>query len=209
MQALCKTIIKKKILLNIVLDSYATSDKIFKYIHTALAITAPTIGFIDQIVGHSIDPNGTVILVCSGLVACMVRAKDFLAYDKIKDQTKQQLVKYNSLLQRILVNADKSPESKIPEDILLNEVRSQFTQLELSDPDISRKLYLRYKKYCLDNGVVVEDDIQELKSIEVERVIDVGAASHDSAKKEFKTQVASYTTSTDLAYALSRYNELT
>jgi hypothetical protein len=49
----------------------------------------------------SAERTSTIVVILSTIVAGMIKLKDYLKFDKLKDQAKQQTVKYQQLYQRI------------------------------------------------------------------------------------------------------------
>ena len=127
-------------MLSYLIDSYSRYDKIFKYVHMFFAIISPVVSLIDS----NMSSISIVPVILSSLVAAMIKLKDYLKYDKIKELSKQQTVKYEQLFQRILRDTLKF-NVIIPEDYLYL-INKEYNNIEISDPDIPRYIRDKYMK---------------------------------------------------------------
>ena len=157
-----KSILRKKIILNIIIESYAKHDRIFRYIHMFLALTAPIISFIGQMSVGSTDQTSTSSLIISSIVAGMIKLKDFLKYDKTKELAKQQVIKYGQLLQRIDHEMRKPSTKRQNEEEFLYWINREFASLEVSDPDLPHRLKNKYIDLCKEKGIPYDEDINML-----------------------------------------------
>lgn len=158
-----RTILMKKIMLNFMIDNYSKYDKIFRYVHMSIAALTPTIATINTIAATNENQSNTVTLILSSLVAAMIKIKDYLKFDKIKDLAKQQTIKYEQLYQKIEREMLKSPDKRQTEEDFIYWINREFNNIEISDPDISQSLKHKYIKFCKDNNIPFDNDIDSLQ----------------------------------------------
>lgn len=158
-----RTILMKKIMLNFIIDNYSRYDKLFRYCHISIAALTPTIATINKLVSTNEDQANTVTLILSSLVAAMIKIKDYLKFDKIKETAKQQTIKYEQLYQRIEREMLKSIDRRQSEEDFIYWINREFNNIEISDPDISQSLKNKYIKFCKDNNIPFDNDIDSLQ----------------------------------------------
>jgi hypothetical protein len=158
-----KNILKKKIILSFMVESYALYDKFFRYTHMILAFTIPMISLMDQVINHDVEKTTNVTLVMSSVVAGMIKFKDYLKFDKIKELSKQQTIKYEHLYKKIERESGKL--NKMNEEEFINLINSELTNLDISDPDIPRNIKKKIEALCKSRNVLFEDDIDTLKNL--------------------------------------------
>ena len=167
-----KSILKKKILFNFMIDNYSRYDKIFKYFHIGIAVSIPVLSMINKIIEASTDSTSTATLIFGSIVAAMIKLKDYLKFDKIKDTAKQQTIKYEQLYQRIEREMIKPIDKRQSEEEFIYWVNREFNNIEVLDPDISRTIKEKYVQFCKDNKVPFDNDMDLLKELMIVRVID-------------------------------------
>jgi hypothetical protein len=160
-------ILKKKLMMNILITNYAWYDKFFRYIHMTVAVITPMLAFISQL-GIGTAQIDTLTVVTSGIVAGMIKIKDHLKYDKIKDQAKQQSAKYQQLYQHI--DRETSKSTKQNGDEFVSWINREFSIIETDDPELTSKLYKKYVNMCKEKNIPVDDDLQEITELMVEKV---------------------------------------
>ncbi len=160
-----KAILRKKIILNIIIESYSTYDKIFRYIHMFFALTSPVIAFINQLATGSVEQTSTVTLVLSSIVAGMIKLKDYLKFDKTKDRAKQQTVKYSQLYERIDRELRKPNGKRQNEEDFIYWTTREFNNLEIGDPDLPHSLKDKYISLCKENNIPYEEDLAMLQEL--------------------------------------------
>jgi hypothetical protein len=158
-----RTILMKKIMLNFMIDNYSKYDKLFRYCHMSIAALTPTIATINKLASTNEEQSNTVTLILSSLVAAMIKIKDYLKFDKIKDVAKQQTIKYEQLYQRIEREMLKSIDKRQTEDDFIYWINREFNNIEISDPDLSQSLKQKYIKFCKDNHIPFDNDIDSLQ----------------------------------------------
>lgn len=149
-------------MMNILITNYSWYDKFFNYVHMTVAIITPLLAFISQL-GIGADTINTIILITSGIVPGMIKIKDHLKYDKIKDQAKQQSAKYQQLYQHIDREMAKTVQQNITE--LVSWVNREFSIIETDDPELNSKLRAKYIQMCKEKNIPYDDDLQELTEL--------------------------------------------
>ncbi len=110
LQNISKLIIKKKILLNFVITNYTLKDKIFSWIHILLAIIAPILALSQE--KNCNDTQSFSSVVISFVVASLIKIKDYVKYDKIRDTAKKQNILYKELYDKIEIKILSLKNSK-------------------------------------------------------------------------------------------------
>lgn len=186
-----KSILKKKILLNIIIDSYSKYDKIFRYCHITIATITPLLLVISKIVQEFTNDDENATLILSSIVAIMIKVKDYLKFDKIKDTAKQQTIKYEQLFQRIEREMMKPVDKRQNEEELIYWINREYSNIEMTDPDISRSIKDKYIHFCKDNNIPYNEDLnvlQELITSTVEIVIDKEQQNVSAVKDVHETE---------------------
>ena len=158
-----KTVLKRKIILNIIIDSSAWYDRIFRYSHMTIALVSPIIAFVDQLVNGNVERTSTAVLVLSSIVAGMIKLKEYLKFDKLKDQAKQQSVKYNQLVQRI--DRELRKTTKQDEEAFISWITRELSIIEVDDPDITTKVKEKFIALCKEKGIPYDEDIAALEDL--------------------------------------------
>lgn len=174
-----KTILKKKVILNIIIESYSWYDRIFRYSHMTIALVAPLISFLDQMINNTVENTSTAVLVLSSIVAGMIKLKDYLKFDKLKDQAKQQTIKYQQLYQRIEREMRKAESIRQNGEEFISWITRELSIIEVDDPDLPQSLKEKYIQLCKARGIPYDEDLEALGElfaakvqIVVENVVD-------------------------------------
>ncbi len=170
-----KTVLRRKVLLNIIIESYSWYDRVFRYSHMTLALVAPLVSFLDQMITGSVESTSTTVLILSSIVAGMLKLKDYLKFDKLKDQAKQQTIKYQQLYQRIERELHKADSVRQNEEDFIAWITRELSIIEVDDPDIPQSLREKYIKLCKDRGIPYDEDLDalgELFGTKIQIVVD-------------------------------------
>ena len=157
-----KNILKKKVLLNIIIESYSWYDKAVKYVHMFLAVATPVVIYVDQITAS--DQSSTAAIVVSAVVAGMIKLKEYLKFTKTKDQAKQQTVKYQQLFQRIEREMRKN-DGKQNEEDFISWVNRELSIIEIDDPDVPQSLKKIFIATCQEKGIPYDEDLEALSEL--------------------------------------------
>lgn len=148
-----KAILKKKILLSIVIENYTRLNKIFKYLHMTIALSTPAISLFDS----------NVTLILSSIVAGMIKLKDYLKFDKIRELAKQQTIKYEQLYQRIERELTKKESDRQIEDEFIYWITREFNHIELADPEVSHGIKKKFIEKCQQLKIPYDEDLELLQ----------------------------------------------
>lgn len=206
-----KSILYKKIQLSFVITYYSKWDRIFRWVHLIIATAIPIlIGF------QSDDQDvSTTTIVLSGTVAFLLKLKDYIDYDKIKDNAKSQLVKYNALYEHIVNSlrsvADVNSIRSAADDILYF-VTSEYNRISGDDRELSNRERQKFIEYCKVNNIPFVEDkdlyIQELNqgNNNVSVLIDQYKANVSGAQSKEKAK--NINVREDLKWTLERMNSV-
>jgi hypothetical protein len=156
------SILRQQIKLGFAYTSYSLSDKVYKNFH----ICAAAIVSILIIVAQSIDANrisGFFSILLSAIVTFLIKLRDYLRYDQIKDLSKQQIVKYRDLYNRIEDTLPHITPDKLSEYV--QAIRSEFNRISLDDPEFSASINEKYIVYCKQNEIESDDSIATIKKL--------------------------------------------
>lgn len=159
-----KTIIMKKIMLNYIIDSYAWWDKAYRWTHAFSALAAFMLGTADKIIGTN-DATTNLFIILAGITAVMVKVKDYLKFDKIRDLAKDQNVKYKQLFERIDRELMKPEKKQQTEDDFIYWINREFNNIEMSDPELSHSERKKFIEDCKSKGIPYDSDIELLNSL--------------------------------------------
>ena len=158
---LSKSILLKKIMLGFVINSYATHDKLFRYIHFLLALLTPLLAILNDYAGSS----NIFTIIFSVIVAGMIKIKEYITYDKVRDSAKSQMIKYTQLLTTIENESGKSDTQIQAEADFLYLIRREYTMIEVDDPELTLSEQIKFHQYCKDKNIPFEEDIDKIKKI--------------------------------------------
>ena len=170
-----KNILKKKVLLNIIIESYSWYDKAVKYVHMFLAIATPLVIYADQITAS--QQSSTAAIVVSSIVAGMIKLKEYLKFTKTKDQAKQQTVKYQQLYQRIEREMRKNNGKQDAEDFI-SWVNRELSIIEIDDPDVPQSLRKVFIAVCKEKNIPYDEDLDALGELFKHSAINYSAESN-------------------------------
>jgi hypothetical protein len=172
-----KNILKKKIALNILIDNYSKYDRLFRYIHLFIAIVTPIINFLAEVSPDNTSTYTTMALVLSIIVAGLIKVKEMIKYDKVKEQAKQQTVKYQQLFQRIERELRSHENSGQREEEFITWISRELSIIEIDDIDLPPSMKLQYIEICKTHGIPYDDDLDQLVEL-------MAKADHVSEYKE-------------------------
>lgn len=163
-----QTILRRKILLGFVETNFTWWDKWFKRTHLALASLAPMIALIDHQINGNVDATSDVTLVIGSVVAGLIKIKDYLKFDKIKEIAKQQNIRYESLMQKISSEESKPIGKKQSEEEFIYWINREFNSIEINDPEISMNMRNKYIQWCEKHKIQYDSDMDLLLQLEDE-----------------------------------------
>jgi hypothetical protein len=153
-----KLILTKKIMLNILIDRYSFLENLLKWGHTLIAFITPFMATLEVIIGSDNKIIGTITIIFSCIVAGMIKVREYLEYDKIRDLSKSQTVKYRQLYSKII-----KEENKKQLDDFIYWMNQEYNNIELTDPEFTVKEREIFRNICKEKGIPYDNDINTLE----------------------------------------------
>jgi hypothetical protein len=206
-----RIILKKKILFNYLVDHYAFWARVYKYILNTFAICSILIGVITEIMNY----QGSIIFIAiNTITAALIKIREYLDFDKIKEVGKVQAIKYAQLYSKFEQGISQYRGSTHINEFLY-WVSRELGIIEMGDPEINSKIRQNFIKICEKYGIKCEDDdLLMLKSL-ADQDTDATNSSIDSAfreneqnKQEFKRMSVIYDNRAALKWALENLERL-
>jgi hypothetical protein len=157
-----KSILKKKIMLGFIIDSYSFMDKVYKYIHTIIAILTPIIATMQDLTS---DPNviNKITIASSVLVAIMLKIKEYVTHERVRELSKTQTIKYTQLYERIDREILKPENKRQVDDDFIYWITREFQHIEMFDPELSYNEKKKFTALCKTKGIPIDDDMAALE----------------------------------------------
>jgi hypothetical protein len=155
-----KSILRKKIMMNIIVENYSFFDSVFKWISMLIALTSPAISMIDRIINRNNDSTGSATIVLSSIVVGLFKLKDFLKFDKIQDLAKSQSWKYDQLFKKIVREKITLSDSTMKDYVYW--INREYNGIELNDPELTFKEKQKFQELCISKGIPTDDDLTKL-----------------------------------------------
>ena len=156
-------ILKKKILGNFIIESYANIDRLYRYVHMGFAISAPLISLIDFAVTGEGNATFSASLILSAVVAGMVKIKDHMKFDKIRDIAKHQNLRYEKLYKHI---ETESIKQQTPEREFIYWINRAYIDIEQMDTELPTKDKPKFLKFLADNNIKWDFDTDKLSDLQ-------------------------------------------
>ncbi len=163
-----KIILKKKILLSLIINSYSWYDRFYRWSHMGLAMAIPVVALVQQ-TAQDVGASNIAVIIMGCVVASMLKIKEYIPYDKVKDVAKEQTLKYGNLYDQIERELLKSDATRQEEDDFFFWISREFNTIEVSDPEIEEDVKRDYIKMCKDKGIPYDDDINALDLLLMEK----------------------------------------
>ena len=179
------SILKKKIMLNFIIESFSFRDKLYRYLHISISLLT----IIFSVISDSIKSDATdkITIVFSIIVAIMIKIKDYITYDQVRDSAKVQTVKYTQLYERIDREIDK--DDKQAESEFIYWINREFQHIETMDPELSYSDQKKFIQFCKSRKIHWNDDINTIDQLlKDESTVVNSAANTDNT--EHKIDVA-------------------
>jgi len=223
-----RSIIMKKILLDFIIDNYAFYDKLFRWVHRIVAVSTIAVATINKIV-YTDNSTSIPFIILAGITAAMIKIKEDLRFEKIREKAKEQNVKYKQLYERIDRELLKPENKQQSEEDLLYWICRELNSLEMSDPDLTHNEMKKFLKYChsegikydtntdLLNNLKVTDDIKHTQQTPdnsiptINHIINLGRVRSLSEEREhenYKHTMRTINTKDDLLWARERLDAL-
>jgi len=159
-----KAILKKKLMLSFIIDSYAWWDRTYRWGHISIAVLSP----IFNLITVAADSSGSLkilTIIISALVAGMVKFKDYIKFGELRDMAKQQTIKYSQLYERIERELIKPNNKKQSEDEFIYWINREYSQIELLDPELNYSDKKKFIKLCKMKNIPIDEDLETLQSL--------------------------------------------
>jgi hypothetical protein len=160
-----KTILLRKIYLSYIIDSYAYYDRGFRWSVMVLAGLTPLVAAMGRVFSHAQETTERATIVLGSMVAGMIKLKEYLKFDKIRDHSKAQTIKYSHLLMRIEQEMLKSLSLEENLDFLYWANR-EYSFILMDDPEISYSQRREFLEICKKREIKFNDDFDELKELQ-------------------------------------------
>lgn len=198
-------ILQHKLLMNFIIDRYNTKFKRFNIIKKIIAYSIPMLLTAKEFLENS---NGIsfVTVTLGYLVAGLVKASDYIKYDRTRDIAREQTTKYTDLYNKIDRELSKS-ESKKQDDIhFITWIERELAHIELDNPEIKHKEKEQFIQLCKAKGITYKDDIEKLRTI----VVDSPRSPDMVCNKQlFKKTVREYNEEKDISWIKERLQHFT
>lgn len=158
-----KSILKKKIMLSFIIDNYAWWDKAFRWTHIGLAILTPILTTVQDTI-QGANGSSTASIIIGFIVAGMLKLKDYVTYDKVRETAKEQTVKYRQLYETI-ESPQTSHKKYHNEEEFINWVTESYNHICLTDPELSHSEKKKFIKFCRDKGIQYDEDLEALENL--------------------------------------------
>ena len=152
--SLQRKILKNKILLKIIIDNRSFLVSFYNYAHLTSAVLSPVFVLINS--SYHTQWLNIVSVVFGTLAASMIKIKDVLRFNKIRNIAKEQIQRYSNLYMRI--ERELIKHANIPEDFLYWVTR-EFNQISASDPEPDYRDIKEFKVVCDKHNIQRDDDI--------------------------------------------------
>lgn len=168
-----KSILKKKIMMGFIIENNSTWDKVFRWSHNILAVSTPILIAVQNNLYGNNSPesssteqsSGTTAMIMSIVVAAMLKLKEYVTYDKIRDSAKEQSVKYQQLYEGIESEMRKPDGKRQLENDFIYWVSREFQHIDISDPELSNTERKKFIKLCKDKGMPYDEDLDALSKL--------------------------------------------
>jgi hypothetical protein len=162
LKELKKAILKKKIMMSLIIDSYALWDKLYRWTHMTFALIIPVMA-VAQDIAITTGASNNIILAFGCVVVGMLKLKEYIPYDKVRDSAKEQTLKYGNLFDAIERELLKPAHLRQAEDDFFFWVSREFNAIELADPDLSADDKKKFIAICKEKGIPYDDDVNALE----------------------------------------------
>ncbi len=185
-----KNILMKKILLNFLIDKYSKYDMYYRYLHILIGVFTIVVTAINQITKKSTTPS----LILSTLFTMMLKIKEYLKFDKHKEISKHQALRYAQLYDTI--EKEMFEMTYLSTEEFLVQLNRDFMNIQNSDPDISYRDKQNFKIYCQKNNIPFKDDTE----IYINLINEDTQVSLKTYRKKYET--------IDINLAIAKLNEI-
>ncbi len=157
-------IVKKKLMLSFIVDTYAWWDSMVRWIQFLILIISPIVAFISMFVDDK-ETITIIIIILNGISIGVVRLKDYLGYDKIRDVSKEQTLNYGKLYDYIERELLKDVARRQDASEFINSINQEYNNIGKKDPELSYGDNNKFKEFCKNNNIPYDEDMDLLKKL--------------------------------------------
>ena len=169
-------------MMSFIIDNYSLWDKVYRWTHNILAITTPILTAIQAIYNSQYctqdstsqvssgesstsQGSGTTAVVLGFIVAGMLKLKDYVTYDKVRDVAKEQTVKFQQLYEHIEMEMLKPENKRQSESEFIYWASREYQHIDITTPELSNNERKKFLQLCKDRGLPYNEDIEELNKL--------------------------------------------
>lgn len=154
---LAKQVLERKILLDLMIQKYKFYDNWLSRFYNISSIGTALIATIAESIGTF--ESAPILLVVTAVTAFTItKIRDMFNLGTIINRCKEQIVKYETLYQKILV---------IITDSQIESVKETFSSLKDFDVEIDREIIVKFNEECKKNGIKsASNDVDKLKTLD-------------------------------------------
>ena len=154
---LAKQVLERKILLDLMIQKYKFYDNWLSRFYNISSIGTALIATIAESIGTF--ESAPILLVVTAVTAFTItKIRDIFNLGTIINRCKEQIVKYETLYQKILV---------IITDSQIESVKETFSSLKDFDVEIDREIIVKFNEECKKNGIKsASNDVDKLKTLD-------------------------------------------
>ncbi len=157
-------IIKKKLMLSFIVDEYAWWDTLVRWSQFLILLISPIVAFISMFVKDR-ETITVIIVVLNGMSIGIVKLKDYLGYDKIRDNSKEQTINYGKLYDFIDRELLKNTEQRQDASEFINFINQEYYNVSKKDTELSYSDSNKFKEFCRNNNIPFDEDMVLLKKL--------------------------------------------
>jgi hypothetical protein len=182
------SILKKKIMLEFLVSSYSKWDKLYRWSLMGVALLSPFAMLAETFIIEN-ESTKTINIIIGCLVAGLIKLKDYIVFDKIRDSSKVQTVKYSHLYERIERELLKPVEKRQSADEFIYWITREFSSLDLNDPELTFSDKKQFEELCRKNGIPIDEDMQQLVSLLSDKKEVVVQINESNAEEKVQVEV--------------------
>ncbi len=172
---LAKQILERKILLNLMIQKYKKYDVWLSRFYNLASGSTALIATLGKLVdGFS---SASTLLIASSIISLTItKIRDIFKFNTLVNRCKEQLVKYDTLYQKILT---------ITTDPQVQSIKESLSSLKDFDVEIDHEVLIDFQNECKKYGIKsASDDVEKLKTLDV---VEAELYSYSSTQRQRST----------------------
>lgn len=154
--SLAKQVLERKILLDLMIQKYKSYNTWLSRLYNLSSISTATIATVAESIG-SFESAPILIVVTAIISFTTVKIRDVFNVETIINRCKEQLVKYETLYQKILVATT---------EFQIDSIKETLQSLGDFDVEIDHEILIEFDKQCKKHGIrTVSNDVDKLKTL--------------------------------------------